>query len=520
MIAGRYRVLQRLGVGGMGEVLEVEHLALTGRRFALKVLSPELREAQELVERIRREARAAAAIHHPGIVAIHDVERDPRVGPIVVMERLYGASVGRVLRARGRITGAQARWVALAVLDALQAAHEAEIVHRDIKPANVFIEQKPDGSEVIRLLDFGVARDLRAPGITRPGHFLGTMFYAAPEQLQGTAPPGPETDLYALAATLVYAMAGFRLSVVDRVQGRSPDAELDRASLPAGWAAVLAPALCPAPQDRYPSARAMAEAIRGGVPEGRSGPLLVGVPFQSEAAEPEEDDRAQGVATAVLAAPAPRPRARPPHQETGESGATDPAVPNLAPLVKQPADPASTWRLPSPAMGPRPATGAPRPGFARSPEGIGGMPAGDEDTTSIDVDAPPPPEHPARAPRPRGVDLATAVMELDLAREFLDGGSLPPPEEEQPTIIASRPRELTDPDTTQVALWADMGGEGPPQGPTLLLPVDDLPPPRATPERNSVPASRGEWWLPIALMGLGLVSCLLFLLVWMLSQVL
>ena len=248
VIAGRYRVLGELGRGGMGAVLEVEHTGLPGRLLAVKVLRPEHREDPGLVERVRREARAAAAIDHPGIVRVTDIEEDPVLGPILVMERLVGESLQQRIE-RAPMSPAEVRWVAQQALGCLAAAHEAGVVHRDIKPSNLFIERANNGPR-LRLLDFGIAA-VRGSELTQPGEFVGTLRFASPEQVTGE-PAGPQTDLYSLGTTLV-ALLGQRWSVRRALAGDALDVPL-----PVGWDAWLVRATAPEAADRYPTAAAMA----------------------------------------------------------------------------------------------------------------------------------------------------------------------------------------------------------------------------------------------------------------------
>jgi tRNA A-37 threonylcarbamoyl transferase component Bud32 len=210
LLAGRYRVVAQLGRGGMGVVWRAVDEVL-GREVAVKELrtytdadGPEL---ADLRLRMQREARAAARVRHPGVVAVHDVtEVDGR--PLIVMELVDGPSLDAVLRERGPLDPREAAGIGAKVMDALAAAHEAGVLHRDVKPGNILL----DRSGRVLLTDFGIATmddpgDGSATSLTRTGHLVGSLDYMAPERAQG-ADPGPASDVWALGATLYAAVEG------------------------------------------------------------------------------------------------------------------------------------------------------------------------------------------------------------------------------------------------------------------------------------------------------------------------
>ncbi|WP_031481739.1 serine/threonine-protein kinase [Streptomyces bicolor] len=210
LLAGRYRVVSQLGRGGMGVVWKAVDEVL-GREVAVKELrtysdadGPEL---ADLRLRMQREARAAARVRHPGVVAIHDVtEVDGR--PLIVMELVDGPSLERVLRGSGPLGPREAAGIGAKVMDALAAAHRAGVLHRDVKPGNILLES----SGRVVLTDFGIATmddpgDGSATHLTRTGHLVGSLDYMAPERAQG-ADPGPSSDVWALGATLYAAVEG------------------------------------------------------------------------------------------------------------------------------------------------------------------------------------------------------------------------------------------------------------------------------------------------------------------------
>src|SRR4051812_1064255 len=193
LIAGRYRLLSRLGRGGMGTVWRAED-ELLNRQVAVKEVdlrgerSPEEREQQH--ERTLREARAVAQVRHPSVVGIHDVvEQDGE--PWIVMELVDGVSLGARLAAEGPMAPREAAELGLAVLGALEAAHARGVLHRDVKPDNVLLER--DTGRVV-LTDFGIARLDGSATLTEAGAFLGSPEFTAPERTEG-GPAGPEADL-------------------------------------------------------------------------------------------------------------------------------------------------------------------------------------------------------------------------------------------------------------------------------------------------------------------------------------
>ncbi|MDN3025756.1 serine/threonine-protein kinase [Streptomyces sp. S.PB5] len=210
VLAGRYRVVGQLGRGGMGVVWRAVDDVL-GREVAVKELrtyndadGPEL---AGLRLRMQREARAAARVRHPGVVAVHDVtEVDGR--PLIVMELVDGPSLDDVLRERGTLDPREAAGIGAKVMDALAAAHRAGVLHRDVKPGNILL----DRSGRVVLTDFGIATmedpgDGSATHLTRSGELVGSLDYLAPERAQG-ADPGPASDVWALGATLYAAVEG------------------------------------------------------------------------------------------------------------------------------------------------------------------------------------------------------------------------------------------------------------------------------------------------------------------------
>jgi uncharacterized RDD family membrane protein YckC len=199
---GGYRILRRLGGGGMGAVYEAEE-AGGGRRVALKLITPDLAGSGDAVERFRQEGRIASMVAHPRCVFVHAVDEDAG-RPYIVMELMPGETLKDLVDRRGPLPPAEAIAKILDVIEGLQEAHRLEVIHRDVKPSNCFLEE---GGRV-KVGDFGLAKSLvKDAHLTRTGAFIGTPHFASPEQVRGEA-IDRQTDVYSVAATVYYLLAG------------------------------------------------------------------------------------------------------------------------------------------------------------------------------------------------------------------------------------------------------------------------------------------------------------------------
>jgi eukaryotic-like serine/threonine-protein kinase len=207
VIAGRYRLVEILGRGGMGTVWRAIDESL-GREVAIKQMlllsDVDVVERLVLYARMEREARAAARLKHPGIITVYDrgVGRDGR--PWIVMEIINGASLGDLITAEGRLTPPRVAGIGVQILDALTAAHESGVMHRDIKPNNILL----DGDRVV-LADFGIAAIDGDAALTHPGMPLGTASFMSPERIGGQ-PATTASDLWSVGATLYTAVEGHK----------------------------------------------------------------------------------------------------------------------------------------------------------------------------------------------------------------------------------------------------------------------------------------------------------------------
>ncbi len=259
VLGGRYEVHRELGSGGTAVVLEATDRVL-GRRVAVKVLFPHLAGDPAFVQRFQQEARSAAQLSHPNIVAIYDVgsHQGPDADEIdfIVMEFVEGRTLREEL-ASGPLPPERAAAVARDVAAALQAAHAGGVVHRDIKPANAMLAH----SGQVKVMDFGLARATDAIRLTQTGLVIATAQYASPEQLQGQDVDA-RSDVYSLGCCLYEMLAGTApfaggtpISVAFRQVNEAPVALRERdPQIPAGLAAVAARAMEKDPARRYPSA--------------------------------------------------------------------------------------------------------------------------------------------------------------------------------------------------------------------------------------------------------------------------
>ncbi|MFP6687668.1 MAG: serine/threonine-protein kinase, partial [Polyangiaceae bacterium] len=212
VVNGRYEIIRIVGRGGMGSVYEVKHTN-TGERLALKLLHPALAENEAAVERFRTEARAPVRIASDHVVRIIDADISGELGdvPFIVMEYLDGVDLRGDLRRRGAIPAGEVSLYLGQVARALDKAHEKNIVHRDLKPANLHVQTREDGSPLVKVLDFGIAKltDDAAQELTMAGQVFGTPWYMAPEQARGDlGAVGPATDRWALGLIAFQLLTG------------------------------------------------------------------------------------------------------------------------------------------------------------------------------------------------------------------------------------------------------------------------------------------------------------------------
>src|SRR5919201_4389074 len=309
-----YRITNVIGRGGMSIVYSAEHVTL-GRTVALKLLSPNLANDQSFRERFVRESQLAATLDHPNIIPIYDAG-EAEGFLYIAMRYVEGRDLGSLLAHDGPLSLAQTLFYMEQGAGALDHAHDKGPVHRDVKPANMLIASPSDR---LYLTDFGVAKQTSTSGLTKPGYFLGTFEYAAPEQIEGKSVDG-RTDLYALGCVLYECLSGeppfdaeTEGSIIHAHLTESPPKlTAKRPDLSLAINDVITTAMAKSKEDRYPSCGEFARAIRN-------------------AAFGED------VARAPLAAPA-AAAAAPSSSTTAEPSATPPSPPTyeMAPTPSAP----------------------------------------------------------------------------------------------------------------------------------------------------------------------------------------
>ncbi|HWA72487.1 MAG TPA: protein kinase [Polyangiaceae bacterium] len=202
-LAGRYLIEEVIGEGGMATVYSAHH-RLVDRPCAIKIMNPNFAKNEVIRERFRREAKAAQKLAHPNIIEIFDQGELPDGGVYLVMELLRGVTVADLLD-RGRVPVARTVGIGIQIARALARAHDLEVIHRDLKPENLFVAQDSEGSDLIKILDFGIARSMQDARLTGAGEVFGTPQYMAPERIT-SIDAGPSADLYAFGVIL-YEMA-------------------------------------------------------------------------------------------------------------------------------------------------------------------------------------------------------------------------------------------------------------------------------------------------------------------------
>lgn len=264
VLSETYEVLRCVGEGGMGRVYEAAHRRLRNKRFAIKVLHPELARQPEVVSRFQREAEAASVLSHPNVVEVFDVNCTPDGRPYIVAQLLEGEDLGRYLERIGRLEVVAAVRIVRQICDALSAAHARGIVHRDVKPENVFLTGQPQAPRV-KMLDFGISKLGDGKGtLTKTGVVMGTPAYMPPEQARGSH-VDHRADIYAVGAILYRALTGEKpfddgdpIATLAAVLGQEPrrPSSIER-SIPPALELVIQKAMAKEPDERHPSLAAL-----------------------------------------------------------------------------------------------------------------------------------------------------------------------------------------------------------------------------------------------------------------------
>jgi len=273
VLADRYRILRRIGDGGMATVYLGEHTSIE-KQCAIKVLNIAYAHQQDAVDRFLREARAASRIQHENVIDITDFGRAPNGSVFFVMELLAGEDLATLVRREGPIPWARVRHMALQVCHALAAAHRKGIIHRDLKPENVFRIQRGGDPDFIKVLDFGIARvvhgSMGGRALTSAGTVFGTPAYMSPEQCDGR-PADARSDVYSIGVVLFELLTGRPPFMADTPLGYlkqhcfdappSLRATAPDANIPERVEAVVLKALAKEMDDRFSGMEALATAL-------------------------------------------------------------------------------------------------------------------------------------------------------------------------------------------------------------------------------------------------------------------
>ena len=274
IVASRYRVIRKIGEGGMGQVYFAEHVRI-GKGFALKIMNPALKSDPESLGRFGREAAHASRIDHPNVATVQDFGESEDGLIYLAMEFAEGVRLTEIL-AEGACAPARAAEIGRQIADALAAAHGQGIVHRDLKPDNVIVDQRPD-RDVIKVVDFGIAKAIETEAsqkLTRTGFVVGTPRYMSPEQIIADPVDG-RSDIYSLGCMMYEMLVGEPVfsgptgesMITKRLTEPAPSPRKKNPRIPKDLDLVVLRALARSPGDRYASASelrdALAKAARG-----------------------------------------------------------------------------------------------------------------------------------------------------------------------------------------------------------------------------------------------------------------
>jgi len=275
VFAGKYRIDGMLGTGGMGVVLSASHLGL-GERVAIKVLHEDEASNPQTVGRLLREARAAARLKGEHGVRILDVGTTEQGVPFIVMEHLTGEDISQIIDRSGPLPVKLAVDYLLQACEALAEAHAFGIVHRDVKPSNVFVSRKHDGSDCVKVLDFGISKltsplDAMTPGydLTQTRETMGTPQYMAPEQMRSSRKVDPRVDIWGLGTLLFVSLTGrppFRAESMPELcamilEDQTPSLHTLRPEVPPALDAIVQQCMMKRPEDRPQTALELARKL-------------------------------------------------------------------------------------------------------------------------------------------------------------------------------------------------------------------------------------------------------------------
>ncbi len=361
VLDGKYRLDSLLAEGGMGSVYRATHVML-GKTVAIKLIKAAIMTSPEIVRRFQREARAATALNHPNIVSVYDLGQTPDGTLYIAMEFIDGPSLKALIQAGRSIPPERTISILRQVAGALAVAHKHNIIHRDLKPHNIMLATASDGSELAKLVDFGIAKTFdEATQLTSLGSALGTPYYMSPEQIEGRAVDG-RSDLYALGIILYEMLAGevpfadqsTPAVLVRQLRERPARPSLKNPAVSLALEAIALRCLEKDPEQRFQTADDFAAALKDAsatLSDAASGATLP----MNRAVTPSQD------ATIPMPRPSPAPSAAPLPASAAPTSVAPPPLPppaSVAPAsVAPPLPPASV--APASVAPPQPAIVAP-----------------------------------------------------------------------------------------------------------------------------------------------------------------
>ncbi len=496
VIGGRYEVVGRLGKGGMAVVYRATDHTL-GRTVAIKVLRTDVAKDPVAAKRLVREARAAGQLHHPNIITMHDVgESDGMV--YIVMEVLNGTELSDLMDELGPLGLSRSIDIARQAASGLSCAHAHRIIHRDIKPENLFVLPGENGGDLVKILDFSIAKlptNMVTAALTRAGSVFGTPHYMAPEQVEGRD-VSAQTDIYALGAVLYESLLGEPPfdgdSVIDillhHVRSTAKRVDFDGRKLPAGLADLVESMLAKKESDRPASAEEVERQLERCMAEAReidTRPATTEMSVVDAATlDPDMTFRLTGDMLAQLMA------ARPP-DEVPAVGVASSSPPVQAPTAATPprpnpprpvaAEPSPVVKLARSLVAP-PVAAKPRPeaSVAQVPSDLPGAwePAAQEA-------APPPPEEDSGGRTVIGHGVAALVREQAARIEAARAAGLPAPP--PPPLPATAPGPSVSAPGARPPPASPPRAAAPSSGPPPV-PVRPGPPPAGHPPAQPRPA--------------------------------
>jgi len=275
LLLGRYRIVRKLGEGGMGAVYEGQH-ELIGKRLAIKCLHAQFATNPEIVERFYREAQAATSVGNEHIIEVTDVGTFDDGSPFIVMEFLEGIELAKLIEREASLSISRLVHIVTQVCSALSAAHARGIVHRDMKPENVFLIRRGNDSDFVKVLDFGVSKvrdasdSMGGHALTRTGMAIGTPYYMPPEQAQGVRDLDHRADIYAVGVILYQALTGhlpfdaesYPALLLKIVSERPAPLRVFRNDLPEALESVVLKAMARDRKERFQTVEELAEALQ------------------------------------------------------------------------------------------------------------------------------------------------------------------------------------------------------------------------------------------------------------------